>query len=62
MIGMAGVLVALVSGVAACGGSGGGMACPNVISAGTTAGVYVITVTGMSGSITETGTVQLTVE
>ncbi len=62
MMGMLGLLVAILGGVAACGGGGGGKACPNVISAGTTAGVYVITVTGTSGSTTETGTVQLTVE
>ena len=62
VIGMLGLLIAFVSGVAACGSGGGGTACPTVETAGTTAGEYVITVTGTSGQITETGTVQLTVQ
>jgi hypothetical protein len=48
--------------VAACGGGGGGTSCPNVITAGTTAGTYTITVTGTSGSTTTTGTVTVTVQ
>ena len=56
------LLVCLVSGVSACGGSGGSKACSNVSIAGTTPGAYVITVTGASGTITETGTVSLTVQ
>jgi hypothetical protein len=62
MIGMVALAVGLVSGVSACGGGGGGTVCPNVVRAGTTAGAYVVTVTGTSGQTTETGTVQLTVE
>jgi len=61
-IGMLTLLIAFVSGVAACGSGGGGTACSTVETAGTTAGEYVITVTGTSGSTTETGTVQLTVQ
>ena len=59
---MLGLLIAFVSGVSACGSGGGGTACSTVEAAGTTAGAYVITVTGTSGQITETGTVQLTVQ
>jgi len=62
-------IVLLVTGMASlsgCGGnsstgSGGGGACSNVISAGTTAGSYTVTVTGVSGSITQTATVALTI-
>jgi N-acetylneuraminic acid mutarotase len=54
--------VALVGGVVACSGNGGRVACPAVIKSGTTAGTYIITVTGTSGAITETGTVSITVQ
>jgi N-acetylneuraminic acid mutarotase len=56
------LFMALVGGVVACGGNGGGVACPNVVTSGTTAGTYIITVTGTSGAITETGTVSVTVQ
>jgi hypothetical protein len=60
---MLALLVAFVGGLSACGGGGGGgKACPPIAMAGTTAGAYVITVTGTSGSTTETGMVQLTVQ
>ena len=48
-------------GVAACGGPGGSSNC-NAILAGTTAGTYTVTVTGMSGGLAETGTVTLTAQ
>jgi trimeric autotransporter adhesin len=54
--------MALVGGVVACSGNGGGVACPTVIKSGTTAGTYLITVTGTSGAITKTGTVTVTVQ
>ena len=44
-----------------CGGGGGGSVTPPPPQ-GTPAGIYSITVTGTSGSITHTGTLQLTVE
>jgi hypothetical protein len=52
------LLVALAGGVLACGGGGPP---PNKGNPGTTAGAYTITITGMSGSLNETGTVALTV-
>lgn len=61
MLGMLALLVTFSASVASCGG-GGGSSCPNVITAGTTAGTYTITVTGTSGSTTTTGTVALTVQ
>ena len=39
------------------GGGGGGQSNP-----GTTAGTYTVTITGVSGGMTETGTVALTVQ
>jgi subtilase family serine protease len=61
-------VVLLASGLASlsgCGGNstggGGGGACSNVVSAGTTPGSYTVTVTGTSGSITQTATVALTI-
>ena len=39
------------------GGGGGGQKDP-----GTTAGIYTVTITGVSGGMTETGTVALTVQ
>jgi hypothetical protein len=61
MLGAIAILVALTSGMLACGGSGG-RACPLVIVAGTTPGTYTATVTGTSGALTEAGTVTLTVQ
>jgi hypothetical protein len=55
---MLALLVALASGVLACGGGGGGI----TIYPGTTAGNYTITVTGTSGTTTATGTISLTVQ
>jgi hypothetical protein len=52
--------IAIVAGVSACGGGGSGK-CANCGSAGTTHGSYTITVTGVSGSITKTAAVNLTV-
>jgi hypothetical protein len=62
MLSLALLFMALVGGVVACGGNGGGVACPNVVTSGTTAGTYIITVTGTSGAITKTGTVSVTVQ
>jgi len=56
------LFIALVGGAVACGSSGTQTFCPNVITAGTTAGSYTITVTATSGSTTSTGTVVLTVQ
>jgi len=55
------LLGALGGGLVACGG-GGSPPCSPVTTPGTTAGTYTITVTGTSGSLTETGTVTLTVQ
>jgi len=63
MLGMALLLIACASGILACGGGGSsGTSCSPVTTPGTTAGTYTITVTGTSGSLTETGTVTLTVQ
>jgi N-acetylneuraminic acid mutarotase len=56
MLGMFVLLTVLAGGVFACGSGGGGG------NSGTTAGNYTITVTGASGSISETGTVALSVQ
>jgi hypothetical protein len=56
------LFMALVGGVVACGGNGGGVACPNVVTSGTTPGTYIIGATGTSGAITKTGTVTVTVQ
>jgi N-acetylneuraminic acid mutarotase len=57
------LFMALVGGVVACsGGGGGGVACPSVVTPGTTAGPYIITVTATSGAITKTGTITVTVQ
>jgi hypothetical protein len=56
------LFMALVGGVVACSGNGGGVACPNVVTSGTTAGTYIITVTATSGAIPKTGTVTVTVQ
>jgi hypothetical protein len=52
------LLVGLTTCLTACGGGGGGTC--TVLSPGTTAGNYVITVTGTSGSVTASGSVSLT--
>jgi hypothetical protein len=54
--------MALVGGLVGCSGTGGGVACPNVIRAGTTGGTYIITVTATSGATTKTGTVTVAVQ
>ena len=60
MLGMSLLLVAMLGGVLACGG--GTAVCSNAVVAGTTAGTYTVTVTGTSGTISESGTVILTVQ
>jgi hypothetical protein len=55
------LLAVLVSGVVSCGG-GGGTSCPNIVSTGTTAGTYTVTVTGTSGATTAQNTFTLTVQ
>jgi Chitobiase/beta-hexosaminidase C-terminal domain/Bacterial Ig-like domain (group 3)/Beta-propeller repeat len=64
ILGMLALLVALTASVMACsgGGNGGGGGGGAGGIAGTTAGNYTITLTGTSGSTTETGTVTLTVQ
>jgi Bacterial Ig-like domain (group 3) len=72
MLGMLMFLVALAGGVLSCGGSGsgggggggngGGGGGGGTSNPGTTAGNYTVTITGTSGTITNTGTVALTVE
>lgn len=61
-------LVLLITGMASlsgCGGNsssgGGGGVCSNVVSSGTTPGTYIVTVTGTSGSATQTAVVAFTV-
>jgi hypothetical protein len=61
MLGMFVLLVFLAGAIASCGGGGGGGGGGNTGNPGTTAGSYTITVTGTSGSITQTATVNLTV-
>jgi hypothetical protein len=55
---MLALLVTLAGGLLACGGGSSGRNCPPA----TTAGNYIVTVTGTSGSTTATGTVTLTVQ
>jgi hypothetical protein len=55
------LLVAFAGGMTACGGSGG-KACAPVVELGTPSGAYTITITGVSNSITSTGTVNLAVQ
>jgi hypothetical protein len=52
MLGLLALLVALTSGVLACGGGGGGgsTCTPGPVTPGTTTGAYTFTVTGTSGS------------
>ena len=60
MLGMVLFLLIAASGMLACGGSGGGGG--GTTNPGTTAGAYTITVTGTSGTVVETTTVNLTVQ
>jgi len=62
LLGMALLLAALGGSVTACGGGNKSIACPTAVTASTTPGIYTITVTGASGTTTETGTVTLTVQ
>lgn len=57
-------LAALISANVGCGGGGGGSQSSgsHTTNPGTTAGAYTITVTGTSGSLSETATVALTIE
>jgi len=56
------LLVAGLGSLSGCGGSSTGTACSNVISGGTTAGTYTVTVTGTSGSLTATAPVTIAVQ
>jgi hypothetical protein len=58
MLAMLAILVILAGGMLACGGGGSSRNCPPA----TTAGSYIVTVTGTSGSTTATGTVTLNVQ
>ena len=60
-LGAMALLVFLAGGAVACNGGGERSTC-NAILAGTTAGNYIVTVTGTSGGSTATGTVALTVQ
>lgn len=51
-----------LAGVMGCSSGSGPVPCVTVTKAGTSAGTYVVTVTGTSGAITKTGTVTLTVQ
>jgi hypothetical protein len=62
MLGMFVLFLLIISGVVACGGGGGGGGCNTVLTGGTTPGAYTITVTGTSGAISSTGSVNLTVQ
>lgn len=62
MLGMVLLLVALAGGAFACGGGSAGGGGGGNGNPGTTAGTYTITVTGTSGTITQTGTVTLDVQ
>jgi hypothetical protein len=56
-------LLFVLNGLIACGGGGNtGSGGGGGDIAGTTSGAYVITITGTSGSLTETGTINLTVQ
>ena len=54
------LLFSVIGGASSCGGGAGGGG--GVGNTGTTAGTYVITVTGTSGTITEAGTISLVVQ
>ncbi len=55
------VLAAGLGALGGCSGSTTAVACSNVVSAGTTAGTYTVTVTGTSGTLTAAAPVVLTV-
>jgi hypothetical protein len=57
-LGMLLLLTAFAASVVGCGGGGGG---GGVSTPGTTAGTYLVTVTGTSGSISATTTITLTI-
>jgi subtilase family serine protease len=59
-LGMIALLVAFLGGAVSCGGGGGGGGGGG--NSGTTAGTYIITVTGASGTTSATGTVNLNVQ
>jgi hypothetical protein len=61
---LAALAIFIAGGVAACGGSGGGTGGGGGGggNSGTTSGQYTITITGTSGSLTETSTIALTVQ
>jgi hypothetical protein len=62
MLGMLALLSFALGGMTACGGGGsGGRSSGGGGNPGTTLGSYTITITGTSGSLTETGTLALTV-
>lgn len=61
MLGIVVLLVSVTCTVVACGGGANGGGGGGGGNAGTTPGTYTITITGTSGSITQTGTVVLTV-
>jgi hypothetical protein len=61
MLGMLLLFVALAGAMLACGGGSQPTACNNVVTAGTTAGSYNITVAATSGATTATSTISLTV-
>jgi hypothetical protein len=60
-LGMLALLLALVSGVLACGGNGNGSGIGGGTSPGTTGGTYTVTITGASGTTSATATVTLVV-
>jgi hypothetical protein len=63
MFGMLALLITLACGMTACGGGGsGGSSGGSSSTPGTTAGAYTVTVSATSGTITEMGTVTLTVQ
>ncbi len=63
LVAMLGLLVILASGALACGGSGGlGNGGGHQSTPGTTSGSYTITVTGVSGSVTQSTIIALTVQ
>jgi hypothetical protein len=62
MLAMLLLFVALAGAMLACGGGSQSTACNNVVTAGTTAGSYTITVTATSGATTATNTIALTVQ
>ena len=61
LVGLAFLLIAVGSGLIACGGGGGGSGGSGGGNSGTTSGNYTITVTGTSGALTASGTLTLTV-